>query len=129
MRKEKIRHFNTGARRGSGGKFDFLEYMSPLAFARFAEHMRKSAAKYGTGNWRKGIPVEEAKKSLRRHVWMIDMEDYGIELEPGTDHLASVIFNAMIAMHEEEIEKIKKAKEIYGYEIGRVDQKKLRNGS
>jgi len=102
-------------------KFDFGEYFSPLAYARFAIHMRKSAKKYGAGNWRKGIPQQEALKSKRRHAWQVDMAEYGVVIEPETDHLASEMFNIMIKMHEEELEKIKKLKpgdNLYGYEFG-----------
>lgn len=123
------RIFTTGAiRDDDDNKFDFGEYFSPLAYARFAEHMRKSAKKYGAGNWRKGIPEEEALKSKRRHAWQTDMAEYGIVLEPEIDHLASEMFNIMIKMHEEEMARIKNLKpgdKLYGYEFGGLREEKI----
>ena len=71
---EEIRKFESGAVRGSGGKFDFPEYISPHLIFRFAEHMRKNAVKYGAGNWKKKIPENEYFKSLCRHFFMLYME-------------------------------------------------------
>lgn len=116
--KEEIRDFSTGARRGCGGKFDFAEYMSSLAMARYGEHMKKAATKYGSGNWLKGIPEQEFLKSLRRHLWIIDIkEQTGVQLEPETDHLSACLFNIMGAIHEQEIQKLKDVDSYYGYEI------------
>lgn len=128
--KEEIRKFESGAVRGSGGKFDFPEYISPYLIFRFAEHMRKNAVKYGAGNWKKrnpdgttGIPRDEYFKSLCRHFMMLFMEETeGVRLEPETDHLASIIFNVQgLIVHEEEA-KYKNKNEIYGYPAQKLDK-------
>jgi len=120
---EQIRNFDTGAVRGSSGKLDFVEYMSTLALGAYGEHMRKSAEKYGAGNWLKGIPADEYMKSLRRHLWIIDIkEQTGIQLEPETDHLASCMFNIMGAMHERELLKLQEQDTAYGYPVDRQQQ-------
>ena len=130
---EEIRKFESGAVRGSGGKFDFPEYISPYLIFRFAEHMRKNAAKYGAGNWKKrstdgttGIPKEEYFKSLCRHFFMLYTEyTEGIKMEPDTDHLASIIFNIQGLMVHEEEEKFKNSQEMYGYPVERPSGRDL----
>lgn len=127
----KVTTFKSGAiRDDQSGKFDFAEYFSPLALARFSLHMQKNAKKYGTGNWRKGIPTSSALRSKRRHAWLIDMQEYGIRLEEETDHYAGEMFNMMIKMHEEELTKIKRLKKgetLYGYTFDNFDEAKTRN--
>ena len=115
---EEIRKFESGAVRGSGGKFDFPEYLSPYLVFRFAEHMRKNALKYGAGNWKKGIPKEEYFKSLCRHFFMLFTEyTDGVKMEPESDHLASIIFNIQGLIEAEEKEKFKDKDEMYGYPV------------
>lgn len=122
--KDGVTRFKTGAiRDDQSGKFDIAEYMSPLALGRFYEWMRKSAEKYGAGNWRKGIPPDSALKSLRRHLWLVDLKEYGVDLEPDTDHLAAAMFNIMIKLHDEEVEKLKLAPEKYhNYPLGSFNE-------
>lgn len=116
---EEIRRFETGAVRGSSGKFDFPEYLSAHLIFRFGEHMRKNAIKYGAGNWKKKIPEDEYFKSLCRHFFMLYIEKTeGIVLEPDTDHLASLIFNIQGLIHEEIKDKLQKKEvkdTLYGY--------------
>ncbi len=127
---EEIRRFESGAVRGSGGKFDFPEYISPYLIFRYAEHMRKNAIKYGAGNWKKrnpdgtsGIPEGEYFRSLCRHFFMLFMEyTEGVKMEPESDHIASMIFNLQgLVVHQEEA-KFKGKNEIYGYPIERVNK-------
>jgi hypothetical protein len=125
---EEIRHFESGAVRGSGGKFDFPEYVSPHLLFRYAEHMKKSAEKYGPGNWKKGIPAQEYWKSLCRHFFMLFAEKTtGIVLEPESDHLSSLIFNIQGLMHEEAEELLKKGDQTkaYGYPFIVDETKKM----
>lgn len=131
--KEEIRRFESGAVRGSGGKFDFPEYLSPYLIFRFAEHMRKSAVKYGAGNFRRrspdgttGIPYAEYMNSLTRHFFMLFMEyTEGVKMEPETDHIASMLFNLQgLIIHQEEA-KFKNKKEMYGYPFENQNLDKL----
>lgn len=125
--------FPTGAIRDSQeNKFDLAEYLSPLVIARFAEYMQKNARKYGAGNWRKGIPESSALQSKRRHSLLVDLGEYGVELEPETDHLCGELFNVMVKLHEEEVAKLRSLKpgdKIYGYTLGSFDEDKCRKHS
>lgn len=120
---EEIRKFETGAVRGSGGKFDFPEYISPHLLFRYAEWMKKSAEKYGAGNWKKGIPREEYFKSLCRHFFMVFMEETeGLKMEPESDHLAALIFNIQGLMHIDAKNDIEKNNPttLHGYPLEKV---------
>ena len=101
--------FDTGAVRDTQeGKPNFYECISPLAMWRYGLYMDKASSKYGTDNWTKGIPIESYMMSLERHLLKLKAElKYGIEMEPGVDHLAAVIFNAQGLMHEQEMQKSK----------------------
>lgn len=121
-----MREFATGAHRDSGGKFEFIEYMSSLAMARYAEHMRKMAVKYGAGNWLKGIPYEEYMNSLRRHLWIVDVQaQTGVQLEPESDHLAAAMFNLMGALHEQEVKRLKVSDDYFGYPMDKTNFKRV----
>ena len=102
-------HFATGAQRDTqDGKPNFYECMSPFAYWRYGLYMDKASAKYGPDNWTKGIPIESYIKSLERHLVKLKAElKYGIELEPGIDHAAAIMFNIMGLMHEQEMAKRK----------------------
>jgi hypothetical protein len=101
-------HFETGAVRDTqDGKPDFLECLSPLAVWRYGEYMAQASAKYGAGNWKKGIPVESYVKSLERHLLKLKMQlAYGYDLEPNVDHAAAIMFNAMGILHELEVDRL-----------------------
>ncbi len=122
---EEIRHFPTGAVRGSGGKLDFPEYISGHLLFRYAKYMQKNAVRYGAGNWRKSIPKGEYWRSLTRHYMMLFLEKTeGVTLEPDTDHLAAMIFNIQGLIHEEAKEKLNDSQELYGYPFA-MDESKI----
>jgi len=104
---QKITQFDTGAIRDSQeGKIDFVETISYTAFARYAHYMTGKKAKYGSGNFKKGIPIESYEKSLMRHIhkYMVNKYEHG-DLERDQDHLAAIVFNVFGIMHEEEMAK------------------------
>lgn len=103
-----VREFESGAKRDVDGKEDYVETQSFLAMKRYAEYMTVQAKKYGRGNWRKGIPIEEYEKSLMRHIHKYFANKYdNANLEPEIDHLSAIRFNLDGIMHEEERLKLK----------------------
>ena len=106
---KKLTKFKTGAIRDSqDGKEMYTETISWTAFKRYAEYMTGKRAKYGSGNFKKGITAESYENSLMRHVakYMINKHENG-NLELDQDHLAAIVFNTFGLMHEEERAKQK----------------------
>jgi hypothetical protein len=65
--------------------------------------MTACGAKYGLGNFKKGIPISSYEESLMRHIQKYFANKYdGASLEPDVDHLAAMMFNIQGIMHEEE---------------------------
>jgi dATP/dGTP diphosphohydrolase len=107
---KKPREFLSGAIRDSDeNKEDYIESISWLTMKRYAFYMKKQEVKYGRGNWKKGIPIEEYEKSLMRHLqkYLVNKYDDGEE-ELDIDHLAAALFNLQGLIHEEE--KLKRTK-------------------
>lgn len=107
-----ITTYETGAIRETVGKVDLVEGVSWLAMNRFATYMTGLQTKYGRGNWKKGIPIEDYERSLARHLTKYLAHKYdGVDLEPGWDHLSAIMFNVMGILHEEEKAKFNKKDE------------------
>jgi hypothetical protein len=103
---KKITQFKTGAIRDSQeGKLDFVETVSWTAFARYAKYMTSKKVKYGSGNFKKGIPISSYERSLLRHIhkYLVNKYEKG-DLEKNEDHLSAIVFNTFGIMHEEENE-------------------------
>lgn len=99
----KITTFQTGAIRDTQtGKTDFTETISWTAFGRYAKYMTGKKARYGSGNFKKGIPIDSYEKSLLRHIhkYMVNKYERGDE-EKDQDHLSAIVFNVFGIMHEE----------------------------
>lgn len=99
----KITKFKTGAIRDSqGGKENYIETISWGAFKRYAQYMTGKRTKYGSGNFKKGIPIESYEESLARHVqkYFVNKYEEGI-VEKDEDHLSAMVFNIFGIMHEE----------------------------
>ncbi len=121
QRNQSNREFSSGANRDSeAGKLDYEGFLSPLAFARYAQYMHghrtlKDGTLRASDNWQKGIPRSAYMKSLWRHlikVWEWHRKDLGgcadaclVSEETLEDALCGVIFNAMGYLHEVEKEK------------------------
>lgn len=100
---DKITTFKTGAIRDSQeGKNDWTETISWTALNRYAGYMTGKKAKYGAGNFKKGIDITSYEQSLIRHwhKYFVNKYEKGNE-EPGEDHLAAMLFNVLGIMHEE----------------------------
>lgn len=109
--KKEVRQFQTGAIRDlEEGKEDYTETISWTAFKRYAQYMTSKKAKYGAGNFKKGIPIESYEKSMIRHLqkYMENKFEEG-QVEVEYDHLSAMVFNIFGIMHEEEMAK-KRAK-------------------
>lgn len=104
-----LREFSTGALRDiDDGKEDYIESISWLTMRRFAFYMKSFEKKYGRGNWKKGIPIEDYERSLMRHLQKYLANKYdNAGLEPDVDHLGAAMFNLSGLIHEEEKAKIK----------------------
>ena len=104
---DSIKTFESGAKRDSEGKEDYVETQSFLAMKRYAEYMTNNAKTYGRGNWRKGIPIDSYEQSFMRHMHKYFANKYdNANIEPNVDHLAAMRFNLDGIMHEEEKAKL-----------------------
>lgn len=102
--KKKLTRFKTGAIRDSqDGKLDFVECVSFTAHHRFVKYMTSKKKKYGSGNFKLGIPIDNYERSLLRHIdkYFRNKYEAGND-EPLEDHLAAARFNLDGIMHEEE---------------------------
>lgn len=98
-----VRKFESGAIRDtSNGKESYIETLSWTALKRYAQYMTAKKAKYGAGNFKKGIPIESYEESLVRHIqkYLENKYENGNE-EKGEDHLSAIIFNTFGIMHEQ----------------------------
>ncbi len=104
------REFKTGAIRDTEeGKEDYIESISWLTLKRYSDYMKVQEAKYGRGNWLKGIDVDSYERSLMRHLQKyISSKYYDVNSEPDVDHLSAALFNLQGLIHEEEKLKNKK---------------------
>lgn len=70
--------------------------ITPQLLDRVQALLERGAAKYGEGNWQKGMPLHDTYDSLIRHAlyaWMGDNTE---------DHLAAIVANVMFIMHTEQ---------------------------
>lgn len=95
--------FKSGAIRDTEiGKEDYIETISWSALKRFAQYMTAKKSKYGSGNFKKGIPIESYERALVRHLqkYLENKYEQG-NTEKEEDHLAAMVFNIFGIMHEE----------------------------
>jgi hypothetical protein len=97
------RKFETGAIRDNDeGKEDYIETISWTAFKRYSQYMTGKKARYGSGNFKKGIPIESYEQSLVRHLqkYLANKYEEG-DSEKNDDHISAMVFNLFGIMHEE----------------------------
>ena len=101
-----MQNFSTGAvRDDQDDKESYPESVSFLTLRRYARYMLKQSKKYGTGNWKKGIPTESYEDSLMRHLMKYFIhKQYNVQIEPDVDHLAAALFNLQGIIHNEEVQ-------------------------
>ena len=105
MSSKAVRTFASGAIRDvDNNKEDYIETISWRALRRFAEYMTGKKAKYGVGNFKKGIPIKSYEESLLRHInKYLEVKYENGQVERDQDHLAAMIFNIFGIMHEENL--------------------------
>ena len=99
----KVREFKSGAiRDNDDSKEDYIETISWRSMKRYAQYMTGKKKKYGTGNFKKGIPIESYEQSLLRHVqkYLENKYEEGT-VERDEDHLSAMVFNIFGIMYEE----------------------------
>jgi hypothetical protein len=92
--------FKSGAQRDRGELKTRPDLISPFVSDRFGMHLARGADKYDEWNWAKGMPSSECWASLNRHVMKAAQGDT-VE-----DHLAAIMFNAMVIIHNQEMQKL-----------------------
>jgi hypothetical protein len=102
-----IRQFPSGATRNSAsGKLDYDGSLSLSVLEAFAEYMRFNAVMPDGSlrpcdDWKRGVPVDEYRKSLWRHHVDAARALQGLSSREGVVFaLCGVIFNAQGALHE-----------------------------
>ena len=101
--KTQNRKFTTGAvRDDDSSKPDFIETVSWTAFRKFGEYMTSKKGRYGSGNFKKGIPIESYEQSLVRHLqkYLENKYEEGVQ-EREEDHLSAMVFNIFGILHEQ----------------------------
>ncbi len=95
------------------GKEDYVETLSWTALKKYAQYMTGKKVRYGAGNFKKGIPIENYEQSLVRHLQTYFENKYeeGTK-EVGDHHLCGVIFNAFGILHEEGMAEKRKKKSV-----------------
>lgn len=98
-----VTKFKTGAIRDvQDGKEDYIETIPWRSFKRYAQYMTGKKARYGAGNFKKGIPIESYEQSLVRHLqkYLENKYEEG-DIEKSDDHLSAMLFNIFGIMYEE----------------------------
>lgn len=99
----KTRKFESGAIRDTeDNKEDYIETISWTAFKRYAQYMTGKKAKYGSGNFKKGIPSDSYERSMMRHIqkYLSNKYENG-DVEKEEDHLSAILFNVFGLIHNE----------------------------
>ena len=99
--KEKLREFETGAKRDNSDNKPNVHDMQGYTLLRFGYHLKKGELHYGKSNYLKGIPSDVALESLARHYAKYHNGDRK------EDHLSAILFNTQILMLNEEKEGVK----------------------
>jgi hypothetical protein len=109
--------FATGATRSaSDDKLDYEGFLSPIVLRRYAQYMHANRVQRdgqlrASDNWQKGIPRENYRKSLIRHLIDFWIGARGFEVErpadlretiayDENDILCAILFNVMGHLHE-----------------------------
>lgn len=95
------REWETGAKRDTNKDKPSVHQLRGYTRQRFGYHLTTGGAKYGSGNFLKGMPIEAYLESLDRHLAAY------MEGDREEDHLAAIIFGAQGCMLEEQKQGIR----------------------
>jgi len=87
--------FATGAIRGRDAEAERWDLIPVLGLVRLARTCAEGAARYGVGNWLRGIPVSDLVNHAIRHLYLYLAGD------KTEDHLAHAAWNILAACHME----------------------------
>lgn len=103
-----VTQFSSGAiRDDQTGKPDFVETISWTALNAYAKYMTSKKAKYGAGNFKKGIDDWSYEQSAIRHLdkYLRNKYENGQD-EINEDHLCALVFNVIGLIHNREQRKL-----------------------
>lgn len=89
------KQFPTGAVRSAEADRERWDLMPILGLMRLARTCAEGAARYGVGNWLRGIPVSDLLNHAIRHIYLYLAGDRS------EDHLAHAAWNLLAACHME----------------------------
>jgi len=90
-----LHRFSTGAVRSREGEDERWDLIPFIGLFRLARTCAKGAARYGVGNWLRGIPIDNLLDHALRHLYMY------IAGDRSEDHLAHAAWNILAACHME----------------------------
>ena len=90
--------FATGAIRGRDAEAERWDLIPVLGLVRLARTCAEGAARYGVGNWLRGIPVSDLVNHAIRHLYLYLAGD------KTEDHLAHAAWNILAACHMEAVQ-------------------------
>lgn len=96
----KIRIFESGAKRDSDSNKPYIHNLLAYTRLRFGYHMTLGASKYGDKNWLLGMPTDQYLESVDRHLALY------LKGDRSEDHLSAIIFGIQGCMLNEEKEGI-----------------------
>lgn len=92
---DQFHQFKSGAVRGRDAEAERWDLIPVLGLMRLARTCAEGAARYGVGNWLRGIPVSDLLNHAIRHLYLYLAGDRS------EDHLAHAAWNLLAACHME----------------------------
>lgn len=92
-----VKKFASGAVRGTDADGERYDLIPAIGMRRLAETCAEGVAKYGAGNWNKGIPIPDLLNHAIKHLYQY------VSGDRSEDHLAHAMWNLAVACHFEEL--------------------------
>lgn len=93
---EPMKHFPTGAVRGTDCDDTRFDLISPIGLRRLAETYAEGAEKYGPDQWKKGLPASDLLNHSIAHIYK------WLSGDRSEDHLPHAVWGLFAVMHFEE---------------------------